>query len=57
MCKAVGKKFNDYSRLKTTIEFVKELSSVTGIPVTELIHSIVGGIPDEQGTWVHPDKR
>ena len=55
MCKAVGKKFNDYSRLKTTQDFVKELSSVTGIPVTELIQSLMGGSPDEQGTWVHPD--
>ncbi|MER2528717.1 MAG: KilA-N domain-containing protein, partial [Candidatus Competibacter denitrificans] len=54
-CKAVNKKFNDYSRLKTTAEFTEELSSVTGIPVTELIQSVNGGPPEEQGTWVHPD--
>lgn len=53
MCKAVGKQFSDYSRLKTTQEFIKELSSATGIPVAELIQSVMGGIT--QGTWVHPD--
>lgn len=54
MCKSVGKKFNDYSRLRSTNEFVVELSSVTGIPVTELIQTITGGHPELQGTWVHP---
>lgn len=37
MCKAVGKKFNDYTRLIATQEFLKELTSVTGIPVTDLV--------------------
>ena len=55
MCKAVGKKFNDYARLKTTQEFLAVLSSVTGIPVTELIQTVTGGLPQGQGTWVHPD--
>ncbi|HEU4838520.1 MAG TPA: KilA-N domain-containing protein [Micavibrio sp.] len=54
MCKAAGKKFNDYSRLTTTGPFVAELSSVTGIPATELIQSVTGGNPKLQGTWVHP---
>jgi len=51
----VGKQFNDYSRLKTTQEFIRELSTVTGIPVTQLIQSVMGGVPELQGTWVHPD--
>lgn len=55
MCKAVGKQFNDYRRLKSTDEFLKELSSVTGIPVTALVASFQGGNPQTQGTWVHPD--
>jgi hypothetical protein len=55
MCKAVGKQFNDYRRLKSTDEFLKELSSVTGIPVTGLVVTIQGGTPSQQGTWVHPD--
>jgi hypothetical protein len=56
MCKAVGKKFNDYTRIGPTQEFLKELSAVTGLPVTDgLIFSYQGGRPEYQGTWVHPD--
>ncbi len=64
MCKANGKKFNDYRRLKSTKEFLGQLpdfivkNPVAGIPVTEqnqqLIQIIQGGIPEEQGTWIHP---
>lgn len=54
MCKAGGRRFNDYSRLATTQPFVNELSAATGIPVTELIQSVMGGNPELQGTWVHP---
>jgi hypothetical protein len=55
MCKAVGKKFNDYTRTGPTREFLAELASVTGIPVTELIQTLMGGDPRTQGSWVHPD--
>ncbi len=54
LCKAVGKKLNHYGDLKTTREFLKELSSDTGIPVSGLVQSIKGGVPQNQGTWVHP---
>ena len=54
MCKACGKKFNDYYRLSSTKEFLLELSAVTGIPATGLVQTIQGGTPDFQGTWVHP---
>jgi hypothetical protein len=37
MCGAVGKKFNDYSRLSSTKAFLTELSISTGIPVDRLI--------------------
>jgi hypothetical protein len=37
MCKAFGKRLNDYSRLDTTKEFVQELSSDAGIPADLLI--------------------
>ena len=50
MCKSVGKQFNDYSRLKTTREFVEELVSETGIPVSELIQVFKGGEPQNPGT-------
>jgi hypothetical protein len=54
MCRATGKRFYDYRRLDTTDAFLAALSSVTGIPATELVQSQQGGIPHEQGTWVHP---
>ena len=54
MCKAAGKQFNDYARLKSTKPFVHALRDETGIPVTELIQSLRGGFPELQGTWVHP---
>lgn len=54
MCKAAGKKWFDYARLSSTGPFVAELSSVAGIPATELIQSVSGGTPQFQGTWVHP---
>lgn len=54
LCKAAGKNFADYKRLKGTDDFLKELSSDVGIPITELIQTITGGIPQAQGTWVHP---
>jgi hypothetical protein len=54
MCKAAKKRFHDYSRLNTSEAFVRELTLVTGIPVTELIQTVSGGFPELQGTWVHP---
>lgn len=55
MCKAVNKQFNDYARLKNTADFLEVLESETGIPVSELIQTLKGGDPQNQGTWVHPD--
>jgi hypothetical protein len=46
-----------YSRRKTakenlqTKDYLDELSSVTGIPVSELFNPIIGG--KYPGTWVH----
>lgn len=54
MCRAASKRFNDYSRLGSTSAFLAELESVTGIPVTEQVQSVIGGGPTVQGTWVHP---
>ncbi len=54
LCKVSGKQWNDYWRLKSTLEFSRELSTETGIPVSELIQSVRGGYPDIQGTWAHP---
>ena len=54
MCKAAGRKFNDYARLGATGPFLAALAAETGIPATELIQSVSGGHPHLQGTWVHP---
>lgn len=55
MCQAGGKLFADYFRLDATKEFLSELSSDMGIPISELIQVVRGGKPDAQGTWVHED--
>jgi hypothetical protein len=54
MCQAAGRLFGDYSRNSATRAFLAELSSDMGIPISELVQSISGGIPTRQGTWVHP---
>jgi hypothetical protein len=54
MCKIADKRWNDYYVNQNTKEYIKELSSVTRIPVTALVCTIQGGIPELQGTWVHP---
>jgi len=53
MCKAAGKLFGDYRRQKSTNDYLKALSSVMGIPITELVVINQGGNPELQGTWVH----
>ena len=54
MCQAVDKRFHDYSRLAATIAFLGALEAETGIPVSELVQQVKGGVPELQGTWVHP---
>lgn len=54
MCKAAGKAFADFERLASTQAFLQELSAEMGIPMSDLVQSKRGGIPSEQGTWVHP---
>lgn len=54
MCKAGGKLFNDYSRLRTTEPFLTVLSGSTGIPVDLLVSTVMTGPNDFRGTWVHP---
>lgn len=54
MCKAAGKSFADYDRLKTTQAFIKELSLDMGIHISKLVQQFRGKPVDQQGTWVHP---
>jgi hypothetical protein len=52
MCSAAGRLFGHYAENRTVKAFLRELESVIGIPITELIQSVRGG--SAQGTWVHP---
>ena len=54
LCKAGGKKFNDWYRLKKTKAFLKVLKSRAGIPATKLIQINQHGDSKNQQTWVHP---
>jgi len=54
MCKANKKQWGHYWANKTTQEFLTELASVIGIPMTGLVQIKQGGKSGEQGTYVHP---
>lgn len=54
LCKASGKLIADYLRLDSTKEFLAELESDVGNPISELVQIVKGGNPQLQGTWVHP---
>jgi len=53
LCKAGGKKFNDWNRLDKTKRFLDVLSATTGNPVVELLKQEQGG-NGERHTWAHP---
>lgn len=53
MCKAAGKLFGHYRENGTTKEFLQELETDIGIPISGLVQTIKGGNAP-QGTWVHP---
>ena len=56
LCKAGGKKFNDWSRLQNTIELLTALESEVGISITQLIDVKKGNSSKfQQGSWIHPD--
>ncbi len=54
LCSAAGKLFGHYYENDKTTEFVQELSSDIGKPITALVQIVRGGNPALQGTWVHP---
>ena len=59
LCKNAGKLFADWYRSSSAKEFLEELSSVMGIPISSLVQASrgvqKGGTPKEQGTWIYPD--
>ena len=54
MAKPFGKLVGDWTRLKSTTEFLTALSTDMQIPISALIQSVKGGNA-EQGTWLHED--
>jgi hypothetical protein len=48
------KKVSHWLENKRTQETLRHLSSVTGIPVTELYQVLQGVHHEQQGTWIHP---
>lgn len=54
MCTAAGKLMADFTRLKSTKEFLDELATDMGIPISQLIQALRPGWTGQQGTWVHP---
>lgn len=54
MCKANRKEWSNYRQNQTAQDFLVELESVLGIPRTELVQTVSGGVATKQGTWVHP---
>lgn len=54
MAKQFGKLPKDWLRLKSTENFLSELSAVRKIPLTGLVYKKQGG-SGEQGTWFHKD--
>lgn len=58
MCKANGKKWNDYAKLKSSKAYWEGLSLDTNLFVSSLVIEIKGtpnGDASLQGTWVHPE--
>jgi hypothetical protein len=56
MCKANGKRLNDYTRLKRSNAYIHVVAKDTGIPVSSLLVEILGvfdGDASLQGTWGH----
>lgn len=54
MCKANGKRWADYKRLKATIEYWQELEDDTQIPTSLLVIEIEG-YGSDQNSWVHQE--
>jgi hypothetical protein len=54
MCKANGREWFSYARADRTQEYITALSEAIGVPADQLIQTRQGGIPELQGTWIHP---
>jgi hypothetical protein len=53
LCQAANREWAHYASNKQTKDFLAELASDIGIPMSSLVQSVRGG-SGPQGTWVHP---
>ncbi len=54
MCNAFNKRINNWNQNKETKELITEVSTETGIPASQLITTVKGGL-GKQGTWIHEE--
>jgi len=54
MCQANGKRWTLYQANDRTQAYIHALAAEVGIPTSALVVSVKGGVPDLQGTWIHP---
>lgn len=55
MAKIFGKEIRNWTKLKATQDYIEALSSDAHIRASALIQVVKGGIPSEQGTFIHKD--
>lgn len=56
LCKAGGKKFEDWLSLDSTKEFIREIESIKGIPSSLLVETNKGDTSRfRRGSWIHFD--
>jgi hypothetical protein len=53
LAQSEGKRLNDYSRLKTTVDFIEALSVSTGISALTLVQ-FDSSTSNDRATWAHP---
>jgi hypothetical protein len=54
LCKSAGKSWSNYFQLKTTNEFIDELSRSLELNKDILVQTTITGPNDLRGTWIHP---
>lgn len=54
MCTAANKKFGHFLENASAQDFLKELATDIGIPISKIVEIVKGGPASKQGTWVHP---
>ena len=54
LCQSVGKRMQDYCRLRSTKELISYLEELHGLSKSEVIYTVRNGSEEVLGTWIHP---